>query len=167
MDREELFRRILIAELFTPAIKASPAFMISPVKQTCGERHADFLSDRNYAHALQRRCIFRDEGARSCGVHGVKPFGCTLLICGKMTKARPIVLNKTYYYHQWTGSQDILFSIFPKLERAYRNLLDAVGNLPDDETNRGRALKKGNEIIRDELSVILNGHRGTGRTFYS
>ena len=166
MDREELFRRFLIAELFTPAVKLSPAFVISPVKQASGRRHADLLSDHGYVHALHQRCIFRDEGARSCGVHGVKPFGCTLLICGKMTRARPIMLNKTYYYHQWTGSQDMLFSIFPKLESAYRNLLKAVGNLPDDGAKRRAALKKGNEIIRGELTMILNRHSGAGRPFY-
>ena len=53
MDREELFRRFLIAELFTPAVKLSPAFVISPVKQTGGKRYADLLSDHGYAHALQ------------------------------------------------------------------------------------------------------------------
>jgi Fe-S-cluster containining protein len=166
MDREELFRRFLIAELFTPTVKSSPAFVISPVKQAGGKRYADLLSDHGYVRALRQTCIFRDGGTRSCGVHGVKPFGCTLLICGKMTKARPIMLNKTYYYHRWAGAQDILFSIFPKLERVYRNLLEAVGNLPDDDAGRRAALKKGNEIIRDELSRVLNGHSGTGRPFY-
>ncbi len=49
-----------------------------------------------------------------------------MLICRKMTKAGSLLLNKTYYYHQWAPSQNIPFSIFPEIGETYKRLLAAV-----------------------------------------
>jgi Fe-S-cluster containining protein len=167
LDRRELFRRYLIAELFTPNVTSPPVFVISPVKTRSSSKRCDhFLSDHAYARDLQQQCIFRDPRARACTIHSVKPFSCSMLICRKMTKAGPLLLNKTYYYHQWAPSQDILFSIFPELEEVYRRLLAAVMELSSDNAERIEALMRGNEIIRVEITGILNGRAGTSKPFY-
>lgn len=167
LDRGQLFRKYLIAELFTPNVESAPAFILSPVKADAeGARHADFLSDRNYARLSHQYCIFRDQDALSCRVHSKKPFGCNLLICGKMTGAKPLMLNKTYYYHKWLPTQGILFDLFPSLEGLYRILLDTVSCLPDDREEREAALHRGNEIIGGEMARMMNGRRAEGRLFY-
>lgn len=167
LDREQLFRRYLIAELFTPHVESVPCFVVSPVKTaTNGLREHKLLSDSDYAHIRHGQCIFRDRDSRSCQVHEHKPFGCTLLICGKMTMAKPITLNKTYYYHQWLGSQAILFSIFPELGTLYEKLVDAVSNLPKEGSARKTAFRKGNAIISTEMAAAMNGHACRGRPFY-
>jgi Fe-S-cluster containining protein len=156
LDRIQLFRKYLIAELFTPNAGSAPVFVLSPVKaQASGERCESFLSDRAYAHIRHLHCIFREDHA--CSVYDAKPFGCSLLICGKMTKAKPLLLNKTYYYHQWAGSQEILFSLFPGLENAYQGLLDVLRDLPLSGEKRTAMLARGNAIIRIEFPKIMNG----------
>jgi Fe-S-cluster containining protein len=167
IDREELFRKYLIAELFTPHVESVPCFVISPVKAAAsGLRENNLLSDSNYAHIRDAPCVFRDKDSRSCRVHEHKPFGCTLLICSKMTMARPIVLNKTYYYHRWLGSQNILFSIFPELGTLYERLLDALSNLPKEGNERKAAFRKGNAIIGTEMAFSMNGRSCPGKPFY-
>ena len=167
LDRAELFRTYLIAELFTPDVESVPAFVISPVKKTPdGQRNDKLLSDGAYAQIRNAPCIFRNSSGRSCGIHAHKPFGCTLLICGRMTKARPLVLNKTYYYHRWLDSQAILFSVFPGLEPLYRELLHTVWPLPMSEKSRSTALMKGNTLIAGDISEVMNGRRGGERPFY-
>ena len=167
LDRAELFRTYLIAELFAPDVKSVPAFVISPVKKKPdGSRHEKLLSDNKYAQMRDAACIFRDRAARSCGIHSHKPFGCTLLICGRMTKARPLVLNKTYYYHRWVDSQAALFSVFPGLAPLYRKLLDTVSPLPLPGRSRTAALMKGNAIIGNEISELMNGRHGKEHPFY-
>lgn len=166
LDRENLFRTFLIAELFTPNVESAPAFVISPVKTIPnGARNEKFLSDGPYAKIRNTACIFRNSAAHSCSIHDHKPFGCSLLICGKMTKARPLILNKTYYYHRWFDSQAILFSIFPELALLYRKLLETVFPLPMPGKNRSAALLKGNAIIGIEMSEMMNGI-SRERSFY-
>jgi Fe-S-cluster containining protein len=167
LDRENLFRTYLIAELFTPHAESVPAFVISPVKTIShGGRDEMFLSDGRYARVRDAACIFRNSAARSCGIHEHKPFGCTLLICGRMTKARPLMLNKTYYYHRWLDSQAILFSIFPGLAPLYQRLIETVSPLPMPGKNRIAALAKGNAIIGIEMSEMMNGRRSRQPPFY-
>ena len=167
LDRKELFRRYLIAELFAPNAASPPVFVISPVKtRSSGERCDHFLSDHAYAHDLKQQCIFRDPQARSCTIYGVKPFGCSMLMCGKMTKAGPLLLRKTYYYHQWSRSQHILFSVFPALEEVYQRLLNAVMERTGDKGERTAALMRGNEIIGVEIAGILNGRAEMSEPFY-
>jgi Fe-S-cluster containining protein len=145
MDREEFFRRYLIAELFTPHVESVPAFVLAPVKTDSeGNRTGSYLSDAQYARAADKNCIFRDNAAALCGVHEYKPFGCSLLICGKMTRAKPITLNKTYYYHRWINSQEILFTVFPQLVRLYQELNRLILKLPSGGLDRRISLKKGN-----------------------
>jgi Fe-S-cluster containining protein len=168
LDRAGLFRTYLIAELFTPDVESAPAFVISPVKKMpSGSRYAEFLSRGKYAAIRDAPCIFRNTAARSCGIYLHKPFGCSLLICGRMTKARPLMLNKTYYYHRWLDSQAILFSVFPGLGPLYRKLLDTVSPLPLPGKQRIAALIRGNAIISSEISGIMNGVYGEERPFYS
>jgi Fe-S-cluster containining protein len=167
LDREQLFRKYLIAELFTPHVDSVPCFVLSPVKTIGnGLRVNNLLSDSGYADIRHAPCIFRDADSRSCSVHEHKPFGCTLLICGKMTRAKPITLNKTYYYHQWLDSQDILFSISPELGILYGKLLSALSNLPKEGRDRTAAFRKGNTIIGTEMAVVMNGGLCAGRPFY-
>jgi hypothetical protein len=167
LDREQLFRKYLIAELFTPNVESTPCFVISPVKAAFdGRRLGNLLSDRGYALVRREYCIFRDKAALSCGIHEHKPFGCALLICGKMTKAKPILLNKAYYYHRWLDSQAILFSVFPELGNMYERLLDAVLNLPPQGKARTKALMRGNAIIGTEMATMMNGHSSHGKPFY-
>ncbi len=167
LNREQLFRKYFIAELFAPNIQSVPVFVISPVTADgSGERFPNLLSDREFENINHLHCIFRDNGTMSCRIHEFKPFGCHLLICGKMTKAKPITLNKTYYYHKWLDSQKILFSIFPDLESAYHKLLSILSGLPKTEEERGMALDKGNEVINVEMANIMNGHPNLGRPFY-
>ena len=140
--------------------------MISPVKTIPnGTRHEKFLSDSPYAMVRNAACVFRNSAAHSCSIYGHKPFGCSLLICDKMTRAKPLMLNKTYYYHQWFNSQAILFSIFPELAPLYRKLLKTVFPLPMPGKNRAAALLKGNAIIGDEMSEMMNGSSREG-SFY-
>lgn len=167
LDRESLFRTYLIAELFTPHVESLPVFLISPVKSaTDGGRDDKFLSDERYATVRETPCIFRNSTARSCGIHTHKPFACSLLICGRMTRARPLMLNKTYYYHQWLESQSILFSIFPELAVLYRKLLETISPLPAPGKSRTKALLKGNSIISNEMSEMMNGRQSLERSFY-
>lgn len=126
----------------------------------------DLLSDRKYALVRRKQCIFRDSASSSCRVHDHKPFGCTLLICGKMTNAKPIFLNKTYYYHQWMDSQDILFSIFPELGTLYGKLLDVLSRLPARGDARTSALLQGNAIINKEMAFLMNGRSAEDSAFY-
>jgi Fe-S-cluster containining protein len=167
LDRAGLFRTYLIAELFTPDVESAPAFVIAPVKAAPdGGRETKLLSDSAYAGIKGARCIFRSGPARRCGIHAHKPFGCALLICRKMTKAGPLLLNKTYYYHRWIESQTILFSIFPGLERIYGKLCDTVSPLPLVRKSRNAALTEGNAIIANEMAELMNGGRNTARPFY-
>jgi Fe-S-cluster containining protein len=167
MDREQLFRKYLIAELFTPHVDMVPCFVISPVKTASnGLRENKLLSDSDYAHIRHGQCVFRDGAGRSCRVHEHKPFGCTLLICGKMTMAKPIMLNKTYYYHRWLGSQAILFSIFPELGTLYERLLAIVSKPPKKGKDRSAAFRKANSIIGTEMAAIMNGHSSPDKPFY-
>ncbi len=166
LDKIQLFRKYLVAELFTPDIEAPPAFLISPVKSdSCGVREKNYLSVASTAKTHSAICIFRDNDSRSCRVYDRKPFGCTLLICSKMTKARPITLNKTYYYHHWLDSQGMLFSIFPGLGELYIKLLKIVVPLPRDKT-RKEALVAANIVIGKEISDMMNGRPATNSLFY-
>jgi hypothetical protein len=124
------------------------------------------LSDGHYTEVRDEACIFRRRAARSCSIHAHKPFGCSLLICGRMTKAKPLMLNKTYYYHRWLDSQTILFSIFPELAPLYRKLIETVSPLPMPGTSRIAALTEGNAIIGIEMSEMMNGRRSQQRAFY-
>lgn len=167
LDRESLFRTYLTAELFTPHVESIPAFVISPVRTVPnGDRDERFLSSGDNPRRAGDTCIFRRKAARSCSIYEYKPFGCSLLICSRMTKARPLMLNKTYYYHRWLDSQTILFSIFPELAPLYRKLLDTVSPLPDPGKSRMAALAKGNDIIGNEMSEMMNGRRAEKRSFY-
>lgn len=167
LDRESLFRTYLIAELFTPHVESIPAFVISPVRTVpSGDRDERLLSDGDYSRGAGNACVFRRRAARTCSIYEYKPFGCSLLICGRMTKAKPLLLNKTYYYHRWLDSQAILFSIFPELAPLYRKLLDTVSPLPEPGKGRMSALAKGNTIIDIEMSEMMNGRRAEKRSFY-
>lgn len=167
ISSEELFRRYLIAELFTPNVNSAPVFVISPVMADSeGYRLSNRLFDSEYAATQDLHCIFRDNETRSCIIHKFKPFGCNLLICGKMTKARPITLNKTYYYHKWLDSQGIIFSIFPGLGAEHEKLLAAVSNLSEDEEKRAEKLDRGNEIIGIDMGNLMNGIPTIGKPFY-
>ncbi len=158
MDPEELFRTYLIAELFTPNVEWVPAFVLSPVLLDIkGNRTSDYLSDSSYARNRDKSCIFRNNEAAACMVHEHKPFGCSLLICGKMTRAKPLILNKTYYYHRWVNSQDILFSVFPRLKALYRDLLNLISCLPDGGLARRMSLTRSNSLICNEIANVLNG----------
>lgn len=158
MDRQEFFHRYLIAELFTPHVESAPAFVLAPVKTDCaGIRTGSCLSDARYARAVNQNCIFRDPVGARCEVHQYKPFGCSLLLCGKMTRAKAIMLNKTYYYHHWVHSQEILFSVFPQLIGLHRELLQLISNLPGKGLDRRRSLTKGNLLIGGEIATLMNG----------
>jgi len=117
LDMEELFRGYLIAELFTPSEDLDPIFILSPVKaDESGERIPVFFADGNYHHIRHLHCIFWNNDKRECAIYDKKPFGCSVLLCDKMTETEPILIRKQYYYHKWLDYQNILFGIFPHLE---------------------------------------------------
>ena len=94
LNQDQLFRKYLIAELFTPHIGSVPAFVLSPVTMSAnGRRQPDYLTHHGGSVAGKQHCIPRDNLTRSCTTHACKPFGCDLLICAKMTKAKAILLN--------------------------------------------------------------------------
>ncbi len=140
---------------------------MSPVKVLPdGVRQEKFLADNAYAHNRNGLCIFRSTLDRSCRIHAHKPFGCTLLICGKMTRAKPLMLNKTYYYHQWHDSQEIVFSIFPGLASLHRKLVETISPLPMPGRRRTAALTAANAIIHDEMYGMMNGCHSRDNSFY-
>jgi hypothetical protein len=148
-------------------VESVPVFLLSPVKTLPGGgRYDKFLSDTQYARSRDGMCVFRNTREGSCSIHAEKPFGCTLLICGKMTKAKPLVLNKTYYYHHWIDAQEIIFSIFPPLASLHRKLVRALSPLPLPGSSRRAALMTANAIINHEMYEMLNGCQSQGYSFY-
>lgn len=126
LNREELFRRYLIAELFSPGGDLEPVFILSPVKVSeKGERIPTFFADGEYHRLRHLHCIFWNREEKACNIYEIKPFGCTVLLCSKMTEAEPVLLRKQYYYRKWLDFQHILFEIFPQLEH-YTSQLRAV-----------------------------------------
>jgi hypothetical protein len=77
-----------------------------------------------------------------------------------MTKAKPIELNKSFYYYKWITSQNIIFSIYPEIEAFYKQLSETVSKIPI-------ALEARNKIINNEIATIFNGHPIAGMPIYS
>jgi hypothetical protein len=148
-------------------VESIPVFLLSPAKiLPLGGLPDKLLSDSQYSLARNGLCVFRNNTDRSCTIHAHKPFGCSLLICSRMTKAKPLMLNKTYYYHRWLDSQDILFSIFPELALLHRKLLSTVFPLPAPGRSRTAALMTANAIIGTEMFEMMNGRRPQEGSFY-
>jgi Fe-S-cluster containining protein len=168
LDRKELFERYLIAELCAPNEAVPPAFVLSPIKVgPNGDRFPGKIFDNNYVNIRDFYCVFRDNEAGICSIHDIRPFGCALLICSKMTKAKPIELNKTFYFHKWIQTQDIVFSIYPELKVIYEELVKTVSLLPTLEEEKAKILGARNKIINEDIATIFNGHPVAGMPIYS
>ncbi len=168
LDHGQLLKKYLIVELCSPSDNVAPVFAISPVKaDSNGNRLPNLFFDTDYVNIRHLYCIFRDNETKSCKIHQLKPFGCALLICEKMTYANSIELNKTYYHHKWKESQNLLFEIFPKLEPVYKELVSTVSFIPKLEKKREMIFNKRNQLINVEMSNIFNGHPISGTPIYS
>lgn len=160
-SRRQLFDRYLIAELCAPNDSFVPAFVLSPVKvDVHGNRLPNRIFDDEYVKIRHLNCIFRNNEAKVCSIHSIKPFACALLICAKMTKDKSIELNKTHYYYKWINSQDIVFSMFPELVVIYQRLIETISQMP-------KLIDIRNKIINVDIATVFNGHPITGMPIYA
>jgi len=83
-----------------------------------------------------------------CGIHEIKPFECSVMLCYGMTKDKPMYLGKGYYHHKWKDSQDIPFSMFPELK-------NMVGKLRTSVEWLKRSFEEKNQIM-SEITTLLN-----------
>lgn len=157
MDEGILFRKCLIAELFTPGGGLAPLFILSPAKIDASGTISDTIfADGEYHRIRNQHCIFWQVQGHVCNIYEKKPFGCSLLLCAKMTGSEPVLLRKTFYYNKWIGHQDIIFNIFPGLEKQYLRLCE--------ETDPGAA---GVAEITKKLNASSEFHRLHGESVSS
>lgn len=124
----ELFGRYLIAELYTPGAEFDPIFMLYPVKiiDEAGNRIPVFFADQEYHRLRHLQCVFRSRESMSCDIHTAKPFGCSELLCRKMINTDPVLRGKCYYYYKWLDAQQLIFDVFPAIEKIFPDLLGAA-----------------------------------------
>ncbi len=67
-----------------------------------------------------------------------------------MTKANQITLDKTFYFHKWKDSQDLIFKMVPELEPVYNEMVAAISMID-------KSYDKRNNIINVEVAKIFNG----------
>jgi len=160
LSRRQLFDRCLIAEFCAPNDSCTPVFVLSPVKvDASGNRLPQKMFDTAYINIRDLNCIFRDIKANRCSIHDYKPFACSLLLCPKMTKDKSISLEKSFYYHKWKETQEIVFSMFPGLDSIYAKLNESV-------TGMGKSLDLRNNIINNDIAILFNGHPISGMPIY-
>jgi len=160
ISTQELFEKHLITELCSPDDYITPVFALSPVKVNAnGERHPFHLMDSEYINIKNLHCIFFDKENSKCKIHKVKPFGCDLLICSKMTNDKEINLEKSYYFHKWQSHQNILYDFYPDLEQTANDLNNVVSSIQNSFAKR-------NEIINIRISTIMNGSPMAGTSIF-
>ena len=148
LGMETLFRRYLIAELFTPGCDLPPVFMLSPVKvDEAGKRLPKLFADGEYHRIRHRHCIFWHGAKAACRIYGNKPFGCSVLLCAKMTDSDPLLLRKSYYYQKWLDYQEILFRIFPHMEACMEELRPIAASGRKGVAEMTRALNRSPSLV--------------------
>lgn len=159
LDRKQLFEKYLIIQIFAPNEGVPPAFLVSPVKaDRNGNRVPKKMVDQEYMNIRHLDCIFRDHVSKGCSVHEIKPFACDFLVCAKATRANPVVLDKTFFYHHWLNSVEVVFSVYPELQALYEQLKETALRLSQLESEKAQAIEDRNRISGLMLQTIMGSN---------
>jgi Fe-S-cluster containining protein len=155
LNPRQLLDKYLIAELCAPKDSPLPVFLLSPVKvDDKGERFSNKIIDHDYHAIRDKKCIFLDSSNR-CSIHDIKPFGCSMLLCKKMTHGNSICFDKQFYYHRWKDHQQIIFSIFPELETPLIEIQRSILDISEQVKIHN---KKMYDNLNNKIGIILTGH---------
>ena len=157
MEPEELFSTYLIAYLWAPADRlktpsecVTPVFVLAPVKaDLSGKRLPQKMYETSYDAYPNNYCIFRDRLRGRCTIDGKKPFECTIRACPRRTRDGAIFLGKSFYYHKWKDSRELLFSICEELKPVYKKLEKCTQKIR-------KSLEQRNQIMDEEIANLFN-----------
>jgi len=129
IDIPELFKRFLIVKIFWADKNTLPSFGFSPVvADTKGIRFPSNIITPSYLSACKSgkyACAFlteADSERYKCAIHDVKPHGCSMLQCRKMTKSDNVRRTNAYYAEAWREGGEIFDVLFPKLRKTLAKL---------------------------------------------
>jgi len=125
----ELFERFLIVKIFWADKNTLPSFGFSPVvADVKGVRFPGTIITPPYLSACKSgkyACAFlteADSERYKCAIHDVKPHGCSMLQCRKMTKSENVRKTNSYYADAWKEGTEVFDLLFPKLGKALSKL---------------------------------------------
>jgi len=125
----ELFEHFLIVKIFWANKSTLPSFGFSPVvADRKGIRFPSSIITPSYLSVCKSgkyACSFlteADSERYKCAIHDVKPHGCSMLQCRKMTKSNNVRRTNAYYAEAWREGTEIFDVLFPKLRKTLAKL---------------------------------------------
>jgi hypothetical protein len=64
-------------------------------------------------------------------------------------------LDRSFFYHQWIGAQDIIFSVYPELENIYKQLVETAAKLSLLEQEKAKTIEERNRLSQLAFAVIM------------